>query len=210
IKEISIVGAVKRRGRGFQNKEHGEDGIRGNETFERHIGEDTSSISGRVQRSIEGWIILLTNVHEEAAEDSLYELLLDYGQVRNLHLNLDRRTGYVKGYALVEYETFEEAKQAVEDLKGKDYLGQILSADFVFTQPPGFEDRRRGGRTGPYSGPGIGPDLRTRLGPPRGGKDDEIRREGDRMKDRLGPRVTRDGNRRERSDRSLSPPLRRG
>ena len=49
-----------------------------------------------IHLAIEGWTILVSGVKEDAEEDDLYNAFSEFGHVKDLHLNLERRTGYAK------------------------------------------------------------------------------------------------------------------
>ncbi|KAJ3161437.1 hypothetical protein HDU86_007219 [Geranomyces michiganensis] len=124
--------ATKKKGRGFQERREGDgEGSFASARFESL--EDGQSV-GQAQRSVEGWIILVTGVNEEATEEEVTERCAEYGEIKNIHLNLDRRTGYVKGYALVEYETNKEALDAVQGLDNTTFLEQTIHASFAFVR----------------------------------------------------------------------------
>lgn len=129
-----VTAVRKQKGRGFRGDAMDED-----EPAERQAGRydalDSDSGPGP-QKSVEGWVLFVTNIHEEAQEEDVHEAFAEFGDIKNIYLNLDRRTGYVKGYALVEYASQKEAKAAIDALNGCELLTQVINVTWAFSQGP--------------------------------------------------------------------------
>ncbi len=83
-------------------------------------------------RSVEGWVVFVTGIHEEAQEEDIRDVFCDYGRIKSIVLNADRKTGVPKGYALVEFLERDEGQDAINALHGKKLLGKTIGVHWAF------------------------------------------------------------------------------
>ena len=66
------------------------------------------------------------NLSYDASESDLFELFNGVGSVRNAEVVVNNRTQRSKGFAFVTMASVEEARRAVSELHGKDFMGRPL------------------------------------------------------------------------------------
>lgn len=139
LKSVAVGG--KKKGRGFREPDREEEAQRGSNPRYEALDAGAGGAAGPA-RSVEGYVLFVTGLHEEAQEEDVVEAFAEYGDVKNVYLNLDRQTGYVKGYALIEYATLDEASKAKEGLDGTELLGQVISINWAFVKAANKGSRR--------------------------------------------------------------------
>lgn len=76
--------------------------------------------------------MIVTGLNEETQEEDVHEAFADHGELKNIYMNLDRQTGFAKGYALVEFKTKEGAQAALTALNGSTLMEKKIHVDWAF------------------------------------------------------------------------------
>jgi RNA recognition motif-containing protein len=69
------------------------------------------------------------NLSYDATESDLFELFNGVGQVRNAEVVVNNHTQRSKGFAFVTMATVDEARRAVAELHGKEFMGRPLQVN---------------------------------------------------------------------------------
>ena len=77
-----------------------------------------------------GWVIIVTGLHEETREADLADLC----EAPVHQLKFTGRTGSSRGYALVEFATKEDAQDCINKLHGRTFMGSVISVHWAFVE----------------------------------------------------------------------------
>lgn len=108
--------AERESSHGDRNKDRGERGDRGSRPPRQ------APISNEVTNDR----LYVGNLSYDASESDLFELFNGAGRVKNAEVVVNNRTQRSKGFAFVTMMSIDEAKKAVAELNGKDFMGRPL------------------------------------------------------------------------------------
>jgi RNA recognition motif-containing protein len=96
--------------------------------------------------------IYVGNLSRGVTSDDLRESFEAFGQVESAHVVQDRFTGESRGFGFVEMPSKKEAQEAIDNLNGKELMGQELKVSEARPRNDRRGGGRKGGRDGGYSG----------------------------------------------------------
>ena len=88
--------------------------------------------------------IFVGNLSYEISQEALVDVFREYGEVKRVHIPVDKETGRKRGFAFVEMESKAEEAAAIEALDGAEWMGRSIKVN---------EARDREERT-PFNGGG--------------------------------------------------------
>ena len=103
--------------------------------------------------------VFVGNLNFKTTREEVETLFKQVGQPRDVFLPTERETGRPRGFAFVEFETEEEAKNAIERFNGYEMGGRALRVNLAEDRPRGGGGgggRGFGGGGGGYGGGGYG------------------------------------------------------
>ncbi len=93
------------------------------------------------------------NLSHDVSDENLRQTFEPFGQVSSANVVKDKYSGQSRGFGFVEMPDQAEAKAAIENLNGKDLLGQQIN---VNEARPRTDRGRSGGQGGHQERPGYG------------------------------------------------------
>jgi RNA recognition motif-containing protein len=96
------------------------------------------------------------NIPYNASEEDLRELFSPYGEIVSLKIIQDQYTGRSKGFGFVEMAEEKDARKAIEELNGKDFMEKSLKVSEARPQQKQGGFNRGGGGYGGGRGTGRG------------------------------------------------------
>jgi RNA recognition motif-containing protein len=110
--------------------------------------------------------VFVGNLSFDVTRDELVQAFSAAGKVVDAKLPVDRETGRPRGFAFVEFETEEAARNCIAMMNGKDLKGRPLRVNEAENRPPRPPGAAPFRPSGPYRGPGGPPFGAGRSGPP--------------------------------------------
>lgn len=106
------------------------------DTVDNEMSDSTTSraaLPPGVIRSVEGFVLIIDGVHEEACDEDLLDPFGEFGEVKIVDISLNRRTGFTNGYAFVKYDNVKSAENALREMNGTEILGQAITVGWAFS-----------------------------------------------------------------------------
>ena len=84
----------------------------------------------------EKYILYIGNLPEETTKQNLQSAFLPFGEIKSTEIVYDQTTNKPKGYGFVEFEEYEDAIHAIDNMNDSEFFGRVIHVTFAREKKP--------------------------------------------------------------------------
>ena len=84
----------------------------------------------------EKYILYIGNLPEQTTKQNLQSAFLPFGEIKSTEIVYDQTTNKPKGYGFVEFEEYEDAIHAIDNMNDSEFFGKVIHVTFAREKKP--------------------------------------------------------------------------
>ena len=84
----------------------------------------------------EKYILYIGNLPEQTTKQNLQSAFLPFGEIKSTEIVYDQTTNKPKGFGFIEFEEYEDAIHAIDNMNDSEFFGKVIHVTFAREKKP--------------------------------------------------------------------------
>ncbi|KAJ3207373.1 hypothetical protein HDU67_007515 [Dinochytrium kinnereticum] len=110
--------------------EEPQEAKRRNQASKLHL-QRTSAVRSAISDAVDKSILFVGGLDEQVTSELLHAAFIPFGDIMEIQLPMDPSNNQHKGFAFIEFESADDAKEAVDNMHQSEFFGRVMKVNIA-------------------------------------------------------------------------------